>query len=103
MVMAVMGMRQHLEGRVRERSVRVKVVFWMQPIRILHARLECRDASCYDAPSPSAISLHVVKSDSALRADSPWSLYGWVKPAEEPKIPTLVAGFGDPEEEFSNQ
>ena len=43
----------------------------------------------------------LVKSDSVLRADSPWSLYGWVKPAEALKTPTLVAGIGDPEEEFS--
>jgi hypothetical protein len=43
----------------------------------------------------------LVKSDSVLRADSPWSLYAWVKPADAPKAPTLVAGFGDPEEEFS--
>jgi hypothetical protein len=40
------------------------------------------------------------KDDSVLRADSPWSLYGWVKPAEMLKGPTLVAGVGDPAEEF---
>ena len=41
------------------------------------------------------------KDDSVLRADSPWSLFGWVKLAEAPKGPSLVAGMGDPEEEFS--
>lgn len=40
------------------------------------------------------------KDDSVLRADSPWSLYAWVKPAEALKAPTLVAGMGDPAEEF---
>jgi len=41
------------------------------------------------------------KDDSVLRADSPWSMYGWVKLAEPPKGPSLVAGIGDPAEEFS--
>ncbi|MGA2355383.1 MAG: LamG-like jellyroll fold domain-containing protein, partial [Terriglobales bacterium] len=41
------------------------------------------------------------KDDSVLRADLPWSLYGWVKPAEVPQAPTLVAGMGDPADEFS--
>ena len=43
----------------------------------------------------------LVKTDSVLRADSPWSLYAWVKPSETPRALTLVAGFGDPTEEFS--
>ena len=41
------------------------------------------------------------KSDSVLRADSPWSIYAWVKPAEASKKLSLVVGFGDSEEEFS--
>src|SRR6202451_3279688 len=41
------------------------------------------------------------KDDSVLHADSPWSLYGWVKSAEPLKGPSLVAGIGDPAEEFS--
>jgi Exo-beta-D-glucosaminidase Ig-fold domain/Glycosyl hydrolases family 2/Concanavalin A-like lectin/glucanases superfamily/Glycosyl hydrolases family 2, sugar binding domain/Glycosyl hydrolases family 2, TIM barrel domain len=41
------------------------------------------------------------KDDSVVRADSPWSLYGWVQPAEPLKGPSLVAGIGDPAEEFS--
>ena len=43
----------------------------------------------------------LAKDDSVLRADSPWSLYGWVKPTEALKGPSLVAGIGDPEDEFS--
>jgi hypothetical protein len=43
----------------------------------------------------------VEKDDSVLRADSLWSLYGWVRPAEAPKEPGSFAGIGDPEEEFS--
>ncbi|MGH9530591.1 MAG: hypothetical protein ACRD2S_11820, partial [Terriglobales bacterium] len=38
----------------------------------------------------------LAKDDDVLRADSPWSLYGWVKPAESLEAPTLVAGFGYP-------
>src|ERR1700685_4681495 len=40
----------------------------------------------------------LVKDDSVLRADSPWSLYGWVRPIEALKAPSLVGGMGDPEE-----
>ncbi len=43
----------------------------------------------------------LVKTDSVLRADSPWSLYAWVKPSETLRGLALVAGIGDPTEEFS--
>jgi hypothetical protein len=43
----------------------------------------------------------LVKDDSLLRADSPWSLHAWVKPTEALQSPTLIAGIGDPSEEFS--
>jgi hypothetical protein len=42
----------------------------------------------------------LVKEDTVLHADSPWSLYGWVQCAEAPAAPTLVAGIGDPEREY---
>jgi hypothetical protein len=41
------------------------------------------------------------ENDSVLRADSSWSLYVWIRPKEAPTGPTLVAGVGDPSEEFS--
>jgi hypothetical protein len=40
MVMAMMDMRQHLRDSLREPAVRVKAVFQMRSIWILHARLE---------------------------------------------------------------
>ncbi|HSZ60816.1 MAG TPA: LamG-like jellyroll fold domain-containing protein [Terriglobales bacterium] len=43
----------------------------------------------------------LLKDDSVLRADSPWSLYAWVRPAEAAKGMTLVAGIGDVNDEFS--
>lgn len=43
----------------------------------------------------------LVKDDSVLHADSPWTLYAWVRPAEAAKVMTLIAGLGDPTEEFS--
>ena len=52
-------------------------------------------------PDGEGLKKPLVKTDSVLRTDSPWSLYGWVKSAETLKNPSLVAGFGDPEEEFS--
>lgn len=41
------------------------------------------------------------KNDSVLRADSPWSLYLWAKWTEVSNSPTLVAGIGDPDDEYS--
>jgi len=38
--------------------------------------------------------------DSVLRADSPWSLYCWVRTEEDAKSQTLVAGVGDLNEEY---
>jgi len=51
-------------------------------------------------PDGDGLTKHLAKDDSVLRADSPWSLYAWVKPAESPKAPALIAGLGDPTEEF---
>src|SRR5882724_3037039 len=44
---------------------------------------------------------HLVKSDTVLRADSPWSLYAWIWMDEAPKGAVLIAGVGDPGEEYS--
>jgi hypothetical protein len=44
---------------------------------------------------------HLVKNDTVLRADSPWSLYAWVWMDEAPKGAVLIAGVGDPGEEYS--
>jgi hypothetical protein len=52
-------------------------------------------------PDGDGLRKTLVKTDSVLRADSPWSFYAWVKPEEAPTTLTLVAGFGDPVEEFS--
>ena len=51
---------------------------------------------------PDGNGLHkpLVKEDSVLRADSPWSFYAWVKPSELPKAQILIAGIGDPSDEF---
>ncbi len=42
----------------------------------------------------------LVKDDSIQRADSAWSMYAWVKLTESPKASTMVAGLGDPADEF---
>jgi beta-galactosidase/beta-glucuronidase len=44
---------------------------------------------------------HLVKNDTVLRADSPWSLYAWIWMDEAPKGAVLIAGEGDPGEEYS--
>ena len=51
-------------------------------------------------PDGEGLKKPVEKTDSLLRADSPWSIYAWVKPAESQRMPSLVAGIGDPDEEF---
>jgi len=45
---------------------------------------------------------HLVKGDTVLRGDSPWSLYAWVRMDEAPKGAVLIAGVGDPGEEYSH-
>ncbi|MGA7291477.1 MAG: LamG-like jellyroll fold domain-containing protein [Terriglobales bacterium] len=52
-------------------------------------------------PDGDGLTKPLVNNDSVLRADSPWSLYAWVKSAEDQKKPSLVAGIGDPSAEFS--
>jgi hypothetical protein len=52
-------------------------------------------------PDGDGVKKSVVKDDSVLRADSPWSLYGWVKPAEPAEGPALLMGIGEPGDEFS--
>ena len=42
----------------------------------------------------------LLKDDSVLRAESSWTLYTWVKPSEISKGLTLLAGIGDPSDEF---
>jgi hypothetical protein len=42
----------------------------------------------------------LVKDDTVTRADSPWTLYGWIYFDEIPKGPSLIAGLGDPESEY---
>ncbi|HXJ10773.1 MAG TPA: LamG-like jellyroll fold domain-containing protein [Candidatus Limnocylindrales bacterium] len=44
---------------------------------------------------------HLAKNDTVLRADSPWSLYAWIWMDETAKGAVLIAGVGDPGEEYS--
>jgi hypothetical protein len=52
-------------------------------------------------PDGDGLKKPLVKTDSVLRADSPWSLYAWLKSEEPTKSVSLIAGVGDPAEEFS--
>ena len=52
-------------------------------------------------PDGDGLTKHLVKDDLVLHADSPWSLYAWIRTEEALKGPSLVAGIGDPSEEFS--
>src|SRR5450432_2594519 len=51
-------------------------------------------------PDGDGLEKKLVEYDSVLRADSPWSLYCWIRTDEAPKSATLVAGVGDPREEY---
>ena len=52
-------------------------------------------------PDGDGLRKSLVKDDSVALADSPWSIYAWVNVAESSKAPTLIAGLGDPADEFS--
>ena len=52
-------------------------------------------------PDGDGLNKPMVKDDSLLRADSPWSLYGWVRTEEPLSAPSLVAGMGEPGDEYS--
>src|SRR5207302_10640487 len=49
----------------------------------------------------SGLEKPLAKDDSVLRADSTWSLYLWLRPAEPVQFRSLIAGFGEPAEEYS--
>jgi len=51
-------------------------------------------------PDGDGLRKPLLKDDSLLRADSPWTLYAWVKPAETTTSSMLLAGMGDPADEF---
>ena len=42
----------------------------------------------------------LVEGDTVLLADSPWSMYCWVRFEESLAEPTLMAGMGEPKEEY---
>ena len=43
----------------------------------------------------------MVEKDTVLRADSPWTMYGWVWVDAAPTAPQLVAGYGDVGSEYA--
>jgi hypothetical protein len=51
-------------------------------------------------PDGEGLEKPLVAHDSVLRADSPWTLYAWVKADEAPKGFSLIAGMGAPSEEY---
>lgn len=51
-------------------------------------------------PDGEGLKKTLVKDDTVLLADSPWSLYCWARTEETLKAPSLVAGVGDVTEGF---
>src|SRR6266849_389051 len=51
-------------------------------------------------PDGEGLKKPLAEHDSVLRADSPWSLYCWIRTEEPLKALTLVAGIGNPGEEY---
>jgi len=51
-------------------------------------------------PDGDGLTKSLVKEDTVLQADAPWSLYAWVRMEEQPSTITLVAGVGDPDDEY---
>ena len=52
-------------------------------------------------PDGEGITKKLTESDTVLVADSPWTLYAWVNAEEAVAKPTLIAGLGKPEDEYS--
>ena len=46
------------------------------------------------------LSKEMVKDDTVLLANSPWSMYCWLRFDEPLSAPALIAGMGDPKEEY---
>jgi len=73
----------------------------------LHAQVTTNDPPFYGPfnavflPDGDGLKKTVVEHDSVLRADSPWTLSCWIKTSEAIKGPSLVAGLGDPADEYS--
>src|ERR1700693_2497145 len=51
-------------------------------------------------PDGDGLKKVLVKDDTVLRGDSPWSLYCWEWLEEMPKGPSLIAGVGKTEDEY---
>jgi len=41
------------------------------------------------------------ENDTVLQADAPWTLFAWIKTTDAPTAREFVAGFGDPDAEYS--
>jgi hypothetical protein len=51
-------------------------------------------------PDGEGLKKNLAKDDSVLRADSPWTLYCWVKSSDAPNGMMLIAGVGNTDEEY---
>lgn len=51
-------------------------------------------------PDGEGLRKPLLKNDTVLRADAPWSLYCWVKTDAAMDSPTVIAGMGEPREEY---
>jgi hypothetical protein len=71
-----------------------------------HAQIITNDPPFYGPfsavflPDGEGLKKPLLEHDSVLQADSPWSLYFWFQPAEALKAPTLLAGIGNPTEQY---
>lgn len=52
-------------------------------------------------PGGDGLQKSLTQNDTVLQADSSWTLFAWIKPSETPAGHEFVAGFGDPEAEYS--
>src|SRR5450631_239006 len=98
-----------LNPRFRHRSV---VALAILPLLFLSAAAATRaQITTNDPPSYGPYNaifladgegLHepLIEHDSVLQADSPWSLYCWMRTDVAVRAPTLVAGIGNPAEEY---
>lgn len=65
------------------------------------AQTSCGPFNAVLLPDGDGLSKPLDKADPVLQADSAWTLYAWIKLSEPIKAASLVAGVGDPGDEYS--
>ncbi|HLH07103.1 MAG TPA: LamG-like jellyroll fold domain-containing protein [Terriglobales bacterium] len=92
-------------------AVRLVIVLFFSLVVFLNITVEAQTPATNNPPfygpynaaflaDGDGLSKQLMKDDTVLRADSPWSLYAWVQSDEPITQMTLLVGMGEPTEEY---